>query len=188
MVSMLYGVIAAIGIGATVAIRGPDPLLPLLVLSPFALIYFVYDTKKQSRRLLPEIAGPVALAGVATGIAVAGGWGWPAAWALWLILMSRTIPSIFYVRARLRVERGRSVSRMWVLIVHAVFGVVVWILVQHGFAPLLTLGAFFLLWVRSVRGLSRFRRPSKAIRIGVLEIAYGLLYVAITVTGYRLGI
>jgi hypothetical protein len=187
-VSMLYGVIATIGIGATVAFRGPGPLFPLLLLSPFALAYFVYDTKKQSRRLFPEIAGPVALAGVATGIAVAGGWDWASAWALWLILMGRTIPSIFYVRARLRVERGRSAGRTGVFVVHVVFGIAVWVLVRQGYAPLLALGAFILLWLRSIWGLSRFRRPSKAIRIGILEIGYGLLYVAITVAGYRLGI
>jgi hypothetical protein len=187
-VSVIYAAVSAAGFGAAIALAGTAPLMPFVILSPFALVYVVYDTQRRSRGLLPELAGPIALAGVAIGIALAGGWGWVESWALWLILISRTLPSIFYVRARLRLERGQPIDRSRLFAIHLVFALVLLVLFVRGYAPFVALAAFVLLWVRATRGLSRFRRPSKAIRIGVLEIAYGLVYVTITVVGYRLGL
>ncbi|UCH83062.1 MAG: YwiC-like family protein [Candidatus Latescibacterota bacterium] len=184
----VYGVVALAGITGCIGLAGPRPLAPFVILSPFAGVYLFYDTKKQSRKLIAELAGPFGLAGVATGIALAGGWSWGPAVALWVVVMARTIPSIFYVRARLRLESGRPLDRGFVFVIHLLCALVVIVLIRWGMAPAMTLAAFGLLWVRALHGLSRFRRPSKAVRIGFQEIAYGLAYVVWVAIGYRVGL
>jgi hypothetical protein len=188
IVSLIYTGVSLTALAGTVALDGLEPLVPLVILSPWAALYYFYDAKKQSRLLIAELAGPFALAGVAVGVAVAGGWERWAAWALWVIVLCRTIPSIFYVRARLRVERDRPVSRVFVFVIHLLFGIALGILVWKGLSPRLALAAFAILWFRALKGLSGFRRPSKAIRIGFLEIGYGLLYIAVIVVGFLTGI
>lgn len=187
-VAIVYAAIAVAGLVGGVSFGGIAPLMPLAVLSPFVAVYLFYDTRKRARRLLPELAGPIGLAGVATAIALAGGWLWLQASALWIVLMARTIPSIFYVRARLRLERGEGVNRIPTVGYHLGFGVLVIVLSLKDLAPYLTVIAMLLLLSRALHGLSPRRRPSKATRIGFLEIGYGLVYVFLTILGYRIGV
>lgn len=186
MVTISYAAIAAAAGTAAIALGGWHPVVPLVVLSPLAAVYLLLDTRNRARTLLPELAGPLALAGVAPTIALAAGWEWPNALALWVLLMARTIPSIFYVRARLRLERGRSIRRVGVFAYHLAFLGAVAFLVWRGLAPLLAVAAALLLTGRAALGLSARRRLTKVRQIGVMEIVVGLVYVCVVVIGYRL--
>ena len=187
-VSVSYALVAAIGLWFGISMADPTALLPLLGLSPFIVVYLSHDTRKRSKRLLPEIAGPMGLAGVAPAIALSGGSSQALAWALWVVLLARTIPSILYVRARLRLERGEEVNQTLVVGWHLGFLAPIGVLVGLGRAPYLTVAALLVLLIRAVHGLSSRSRSSKVTRIGFLEIAYGLIYVLLTAIGYRLGI
>jgi len=128
------------------------------------------------------------LAASAPAIALAGGWEWSAAWTLWLLLQARAVPSILYVRARLRLERGNKIDRRPSIISHLTaiaVGAALW---SADVAPLLTTCALVVLLVRSVRGLSQSRRPAKAMEVGFSELGFGLGYVLVTVLGFRLGL
>lgn len=109
---LLYSAIALLGLGAAIRAAGLPPLLPLLAASPFLLVFLVHDVQRQSRAWPAELAGPVALAAAATSIAVAGGWAFPEALALWAVLAARAVPSVLYVRARLRLGRGEASNRV----------------------------------------------------------------------------
>lgn len=184
-VSIAYLIVAAIGLWLGVSRAGFGVLVPLLVLFPFVVVYLLYDTRKQSKRLLPEMAGPIGLLGVAPSIALSAGDPPALAWALWAILLARTIPSILYVRARLRLERGEKIRRAPVVGWHVGFLAGIGVLVVRGSIPLLTVAGLLMLLIRAVHGLSSMRRRSKVTRIGFLEIAYGLIYILVTVLGYR---
>jgi hypothetical protein len=52
--------------------------------------------------------------------------------------------------------------------------------------PVTALAAIALLLLRAIVGLSNWRKPRPAKQIGLLEMAYGFLFVAIVVAGYTL--
>ena len=186
--ALLYAAIAVAGFAVAVALAGWKPLLPFLILSPLLAMYAAFDVNNQARRLLPEIVAPMGLAASAPAIALAGGWEWSAAWTLWLLLQARAVPSILYVRARLRLERGNKIDRRPSIISHLAaiaVGAALW---SADVAPLLTTCALVVLLVRSVRGLSQSRCPAKAKEVGFAELGFGLAYVLATVLGYRLGL
>lgn len=179
----------ALGAGVGVlAVDGLDPLLPFVLLSPFLLIYWFYDQQQQARQLLPELAGPLGLAASAPGIALAAGWSWPAAAMLWLILTARSVPSILYVRARLRLEKGQPFQPWWSHGSHLIALLAVALLAGYGRAPWLAAAAAGILLIRAVGGLSSFRKAIKAKQVGFQEIAYGLIFVLLAAMGYWWGI
>ena len=175
----------ALGAGVGVmAVGGFDPLLPFVLLSPFLLIYWFYDQQQQARQLLPELAGPLGLAASAPGIALAAGWNWPAAAMLWVILTARSIPSILYVRARLRLEKGQPFQPWWSHGSHLAALALLALLAVYGRVPWLAAAAEGILLVRAAAGLSAFRKAIKAKQVGFQEIAYGLIFVLLAAMGY----
>ncbi len=106
---------------------------------------------------------------------------------LWLVLMARAIPSIVYVRARLRLERGAATSRAPVHVAHLVALAAGLGLYVAGLAPALMAVGLGVLAGRAAVGLSAWRRPAKAKQIGFGELGYGVGYVALVVIGFRAG-
>jgi len=179
-----YVIVAAAAFIGAVLMAGWRPVVPIIVLSPLILVFLLFDTQNRGRSLLPELAGPLGLAASAPAIALAAGWSWTGASALWVVLMARTLPSIFYVRARLRLERGKSFDAGSVVIYHVAFAVVVGALAWRGLTTWATVLAFAILVLRAIIGLSRYRRLRRAQQVGISEIAYGLIYVLIVAIGY----
>ena len=162
----------------------PAWLIPLLVAAPLALVQLTFDLQHQSRRLLPELAGACALGALASSIALAGGWPAAPAWTLWGLLAARTLPTIFYVRTRLRLERGENPNLLPTWLSHLGALAVALTLVAVSLAPWLSLIAFAVLLARAALGTSRWRQPVRATVIGFREIGFGLLTVAILAIGY----
>jgi hypothetical protein len=108
--------------------------------------------------------------------------------ALWVILNARNLPSILYVRARLRLEKDKSFSLAAVLLAHIVGVAAVLGLAQAGLAPGLAVVAMLLLLLRALYGLSPYRQRVSTRTIGFLEMGYGLLTVILTAAGYALGL
>jgi hypothetical protein len=185
--ALLYAGLAAAGFAVALLLAGWRALVPFLVLSPLLAVYGAFDVQNQARRLLPELAAPMGLAASAPAIALAGGWEWTGAAVLWLLLQARAVPSILYVRARLRLERGNSIDRRPSSLAHlaaVALGAALW---KANLSPLLTAAVLVVLLARAARGLSTHRRPAKAKEVGFSELAFGLTYVLATVLGYRLG-
>ena len=183
-----YGTVAVLAFVVSVLLSGWTPVLPLVAMSPFVVIFLLYDTRNQSRQLVPELVGPPGLAAVAASMAIAAGWPWPAAATLWVLLMARTIPSVTYIRARLRLEKGKPFAVIPVVLVHVVFTLAVVGLWWKGLAPLLALIALVVLFARAMLGLSPLRRFHRAKQVGVLEVVLGALYIAAVVVGYHVGL
>jgi hypothetical protein len=185
--ALVYSLIALAGLAATVALAGVKPLLPLLLAAPLALLLFLGYSRNRGRDLVPELAGASALAGTATGIALAGNASTGLALALWAILLARDIPSILYVRARLRLERGKPFSRPEVVVANTL--AVGWItgLAVIGLVPALAAVAVAILGLRALWGLSRYRRPARVQAIGFMEMGYGLLTAFLVILGHALG-
>ena len=182
-----YGTVALLAFVAAIVLGGWRPVLPLVAMSPFVVIFLLYDTRNQSRQLVPELLGPPGLAAVAASMAIAAGWTWPGAVTLWVLLMARTIPSVTYIRARLRLEKGKPFAVMPVVLVHVVFTAAAAWLWREDLAPLLAVLFLVALFARAMVGLSPMRRFHRAKQVGIFEVVMGALYIAAVAVGYHTG-
>jgi hypothetical protein len=176
----LTAILGAAGAGAFTAallIAGWSVALPLAIAAPLALVQIAYDARNDSRRLLPEISGAIAMSGVAASIALAAGGSWTLAAVLWMVMLGRAIPAILYIRARVLGERTGTPFGPWPLASHAVALGAGIALHAAALAPIVVPAAFAVLLARCAAGVSPFRRAVSARRIGFTEIAYGTVTV-----------
>ena len=96
--------------------------------------------------------------------------------------------SVFYVRARIRLDRGLAAGPRAVHAVHAAALAAATGLASAGWAPWLAPAVFFVLLARSGWGLSSRRRPVRPQALGFQELGYGLLTFALLAFGYRVGL
>jgi hypothetical protein len=179
-----YGLVAAAGLAAAWALAGIRPLVPFIIAGPFFLLFAVYDVRHEARLLLPELLAPAAIAVSAPAIALAGGWTAQAALVLWVLLVLRFIPTVLYIRARLRLERDKPYDASASNTAHGAAVLAGGGLAGAGLAPWLSVVGLGVLLVRAVVGLSRYHRPAAAKVIGFSEVAYGTLFVLLTAVGY----
>lgn len=181
--ALLFIFISSIGFAGAVYNGQLRSLWPFAVVAPLALIQIYFDAKRQSRAFAAELIGAVAMSSSAAAISLAGGEDVAHALALWAMFGARLVTSIVYVRNRLRAEKGKEYS-FWIpkLAHSAAFLAVVALAYSHLLPWLVTL-AFVILAVRSAAGLSRFRKPVKAMKIGVFEVVYGAILVLTLIVG-----
>ncbi|HEY0461010.1 MAG TPA: YwiC-like family protein [Pyrinomonadaceae bacterium] len=183
---LIYGAIFTVGLLGSSYFVPSNAFLPFLFILPLAVYQIYCDSSGKSRELLPELTGAVAISSSVSVIALAAGWTLPAASALWAIFVARLIPSILYVRNRLRLEKGKDFSSLIPFLSHAAALILVGVLAFYGLSPILTALMFAVLLGRSVIGLSKYRSQIKAMKIGVWEVVYGTLTALSVVIGYYL--
>lgn len=180
-----YGGAAALLIGIVMVNVENAFLIPLGIGAPLMLAQLVFDLRSQARTLPAELVGAASLGAIAPAIAMIDGWALGAAMVLWAILLARTIPSVLYVRARLRLQRGHpaAVGAAWGVHLLALAGIGA--LVAWGDAPWLAGVAVVILFARMAIGLSRYRKDRRVQTIGFQELGYGFLTAVLVAIGYR---
>ncbi|RIK42488.1 MAG: prenyltransferase [Chloroflexi bacterium] len=179
----LYALIAALGLGVAVSRAGLQPLWPLALALPFGVVFFIQDAQNQSRSWQAELAGPIAFAAIASCIALIDGWAVAPALALWAVLVARALTSVLYIRTRLRMDRGRSYQALPVIAAHGFALLDVVAMVWAGLLPLAVVGIFVLILLRTLWGLSSYRRATSIQALGVTEIGWGLATVLSVAAG-----
>jgi hypothetical protein len=149
----------------------------LAIAAPLVAIGLAFDLGKRSREAGAELAAAVALGAIAAAIALAGGMRSELAFGLWGVLAARTIPTILFVRARLRLEKGQKPGLALALAAHAVAIAGVMVLAYGGWAARFATWAMVLLAARAAVGLSPWRPRWKTWQLGVSEIVFGLVTV-----------
>lgn len=182
--AIIYLSIAILALVLAIKTGGAALLLPLLLALPTTILQLFYDSMGRSRALIPELAGSISTGAVATAIAMSGGWPRPAAFGLWVILAARALPTILYVRARLRVMHGKQASSSGVISVHFVAVLVVLGLVIVQLAPALAVLAMLVLLLRALIGVSRSYRQVTAKQIGLWEVVFGAMTIFLVWFGY----
>ncbi len=162
--------------------------IPFAVILPFAAYQIYCDATRSSRQLLAEMIGSVAISSSIAVIALAAGWETPTAYALWAIIVARLIPSILYVRNRLYLEKGKPFSHLIPIAAHIIALATVFTLALLGLGSYLPTVIFAILLLRSVIGLSSYRRKVKAMKIGIWEVIYGTLVAVSMIVGHYIGI
>jgi hypothetical protein len=182
--ALAYGLVALLPFIVLLWTTDRTFLLPVALAVPLASVQLYYDARNQSRRLIPEICGALALAIIAPAIAVLDGWELLGAMLLWILLALRVIPSLLYVRARLGLEHGKPILPLPVWVAHAAAVIVSVALTVMGVASWTSSLAFCILLIRALIGLSHYRKPRPAKVIGMQEMAYGLLTVILVAANY----
>lgn len=180
----VYSLVILFGLAGVLIAGGPLPLVPLFLVLPLAIVVLYFDLLSTSRRLLPELIAPVALSAVVASMALAAGWDWPHSVALWSIPLMRSIPAVLYVRARIRLDRGRPAAVGTAVLIHTLALALSLVLVWAELIPFLASVAFFILLVRAAFGLSPYRKASSIQRLGWSEIVLGLMTVILSAIGY----
>lgn len=182
--ALIYALGGLIGFGLGAATGGGELLLPLLAVSPLFALQAYFDATRRSRMATAEVIGVVSLAAVAVSIILAAGWSVESALALWVLLIARGVPSVVYVRARLRLERSQPYSRWLPLLAHVLAIIVVLGLVVISLLPPWSIAAPLVLLVRAAYGLSPYRQGRAAKQIGLQEVGFGVLFIALTALSY----
>jgi hypothetical protein len=167
----LYGLILILA-AAGVLLLAPDLnfALPLLIAAPLGAVQLIYELRNAGREALAEVTGALLFSALAPAVALLGLLPLPVALVLWAVQIARTIPSIFYVRARLHVIGLLALAAL------AAATLLPW---------LACLGAVILL-ARAAWGLSARRKPLAAKSVGFLEIAYGLINALLAAVAFAL--
>lgn len=186
MLAFVFLSIAGVGFIGSLAFAGVVPLLPLIITAPLGAITLWFDSSGKSRRVAPELAGVVTLASSAAVSGLAAGWSVAASVALSLVIMLRLIPSMLYIRERLKLEKGKPNSFAVPLALHVFALLAVGFLVWCRLSPALPLAVFTFLMIRALTGSSDFRLKLKAKQLGILEVVFGTLVVLSVVIGHYL--
>jgi hypothetical protein len=165
------------------AVLAADPMwwLPAAVATPLFVVALWFDMRSLSRHLIPEVAGSVALASVASMSALAGGASMTLALGLWLILGARILSSIPHVRAQVRRLHGRSAAVMPMLIGDLAALIVAAVAVWLDTSLILGAAAIVGLIVVQRITLARPARPAKV--LGVRQMVLGFTVVGLTALG-----
>jgi hypothetical protein len=185
---VFYAAIFGIGLIGAISLASAESFIPFAIVLPFAAFQIYCDSQRNSRLLLAEIVGAVSISASIAALAIADGWPYSLSFALWTIIAARLIPSILYVRNRLNLEKGKTFSRVVPISAHLVALVVVSLLAFYGQSPFLPVLMFGVLLVRSIFGLSPYRKKVKAMKIGIGEVIYGTLTVLSLIVGYYAGV
>lgn len=181
-----YVFVAILSLGLALRASGPAFLLPLLIAAPIVIIQLIYDSMWRSRALFAELAGATSTGSIATAIAICAGWPPPLALALWVIIAARSLPTILYIRARLRMLRQKPASKRIAIGAHILAVLVVSLFAWNGTAPWLSVLAIGMLMIRACAGLLSTRRTSPQ-RLGISELLIGVFTIAAVSIGFGFG-
>jgi len=173
-----YLALAAISIAGAIVISGWTLAIPFAIVAPLAVVTLIADAKNRSRRLLPELAGSIAMASTAAAIGLAGGLSFLASFSLMALIIVRGIPSILYVRTLLRRAHKQVASSVPPVVAH-----VVAVPLAYFAGSLFAVAATVALLARAAWGLTHEVPSAKT--VGWREIAWGAVTVVLFVLGSR---
>jgi len=187
--ALLYILVAAISFLAALKTAGSyEFLLPLLAALPLVIVQLIYDRASRSRALLPELVGATAMASIVASIALAAGWQRGLAFGLWALLTARVVPTILYVRARLKTLHHKEASTAIVIVMHILALFISLALAWLTLAPALAVIALLILLARALFGFSSYDRATSAKQIGIRELGFGAMTVVAIALGHYLNL
>lgn len=174
-----YALLALAAGAAALALGGWVCWPAALLAAPLVAAQLSFDVRRQARALPAELVGAAALSALAAAVAMAGGWALAPALALWAYVAARALPSVLYVRARLRRARGEAAPAAPALLAQLAGLLAVAGLAALGLLPWPAALGPALLLARAAYLLAPGRPAPRAAIVGAQEAVFGLAYVAI---------
>ncbi len=124
---------------------------------------------------------------ISTAIALAGGWARPTAYALWIIVACRHVPTIIYLRVLLnRRRQPQAITGAAVIVAQLLALIAVFVLLVFRVAPALAIIVFGILFIRALIGLFNKTAPTPK-KLGISEIVFGAFAILTVGAAYRWG-
>lgn len=183
--ALIFGAIALVAAIAAFALGGWRPFVPFLLAAPLLLVFMIYD-QRPGRHWQAELVAPVAFAALVMSVALAGGYSWVVGLALWGFMSLRAVPAVMFVRARIKLDKGKPVSVWGTIGAHIAAVVLVSLFVWQGWLPMTAAIAMAILLGRALWGFSNYRWRSSMKALGFLETGFGLLAVLLVAIGFWL--
>lgn len=146
-------------------------------------VQLVEDRRFRGKSLLAQAAGAVALAGLATSVALAGGAPPALAWSAWAALALRVAASIPATRTRLRRARGRAPDVTPALVGAGLLPIGVAWAARAGWASPLAAAVAVAIGLRAAWASRPDAKVVTPARIGVGETVVGLAWLAVLAAG-----
>lgn len=159
--------------------------LPLVIAVLLSVVQLLYEGRNRGRELVPETFGALALGATAPAVVLAAGSTLQLAAVLWLLMALRAVPSLLYVRVRLRLQRGQALQPWLPIAAHLLALLVVLALCWLGLISWIGLAAPLLLLGRAVYGLRTTETPVPARDVGIQEMIFGLLFAVLVALAAR---
>lgn len=181
---ILYGIPALILFALFLDHASLHTALPFYTALSMMAAYMVLDLLKYSRRLFVEIMAPTAIGLIAVSIVLVTGWTELKAMGLGLLLAARFIPTPFYIRARLQLEKGQPADKAAAIFSAGFTLLLIGFLTIMKHTPILGFIGVLVLSLRAFFGVSRWRKESVVKAIGMREFFYGQVLVIFSALGY----
>lgn len=183
--ALFYGSLALAGLVGALVSANSRFLIAYAVATPFALIALRADAKSQSRQLIAELAGSIAMGSTVTAIALADGWAMSEAFGLWAILVARGITTISLVRGQIRRVHDKPIGQRNIYAVQVLTLAVMVVAAAVDIVPWLAVVAIAGIGVLAYVSLARPPVPARV--VGWTQIATGLFVVVLSAVGVWLG-
>lgn len=175
----LLGALALAGFAEVLVLAAPAQLWPLVPAAVLGGVFVWFDAQGESRAAAAEVAGSAAFAFVPAALATVAGRPVDTALALAVLALARSVPTVLVVRTCLRRVKGAFAARGVPLQAAALAALAAGGLAVRGSVPVIAglLGAALLL--RSLWLLGPWAPAWPAKRLGMMEAAFGLIYIGL---------
>ncbi|HKY13636.1 MAG TPA: YwiC-like family protein [Microthrixaceae bacterium] len=180
-VALIEGVALAALVGVAAWTAEPGWWVPAAIAAPLVALQSWYDQRSRSRRLVPEIAGAVAVCAAASMIVLADGGEGALAIAVWVVLAARAVTSITHVRDQIARVHQRPVDSRSTMVADAV--AILLAAAAVAVEPRVLAGAIAVAMVIVIQRVSAIGPPPRAVVIGVRQLLLGVFVVAATAVG-----
>lgn len=169
--------IALAGLLIAAKFSGAAKLWPLIPAALAGIAFVWFDSRNEARAEAAELSGAIAFGILPAAFGALAGWNAVESSALALVMLSRSVPTVIYMRTYMRLRKGRDAARAPALVaVSAAFILLAWLAVTKVapwpaavFAILMTGRTFWML------GYSRPKFPPKV--VGFTELILGFTMV-----------
>jgi len=160
-------------------------LFPFILSIFFMTMFLFLEFQKKGRELLAEFIAPLSITLIGISIVLLGGWNIYYALAFSIILLSRSIPTVFYIHIKVQHFKKRIITKKLLYISEFISVILIAVLIFLNLIPKFSIIAVAMLLLRAFYGLSKNGLLENIKILGIKEFIYGLLYVAIIYIGYN---
>jgi len=143
------------------------------------LLYKYAEFSNLSRNLFVELLPIFSMTFIATSIVMIDNSFILNPIIFYALLLSRSVPTVFYINAKVKWVKGVKFSVLPTHLLNAGFLLFIFYASLNNLLPMLSILGGFLLTTRSILGFSRFSFTKTVKQIGVAEFVYGSLFMVI---------
>ena len=177
---LLCSLVVVAAMGVAVILNGVVWLAWLLPPAALGAVFLFHDLRRHGRAAPVEIAGAAAFAFLPAVLARLAGFPPASALALAAVCLARHVPTVLYVRARVRAQKTAAVSPAPAVLAAGLAFFGTYTLARTGLVPAAVAVLTGLLLVRTAWWLGPAGSRLTARTIGMIEAALGVLFVVLT--------